>query len=115
MRLFWIPPEARRATAPTCAIRSTSCSRILALESQRHRCLVIGEDLGTVPEACASAAPRGVLSYRLLYFERDGGRRISSRPRDYPRERWSAVSTHDLPTLAGWWSAHDLQTRANSA
>ena len=58
MRLYWIPPGAAPRTAPTCTTRSTTCSAILALESQRHRCMVIGEDLGTVPDELRDAPAR---------------------------------------------------------
>ena len=78
----------------------------------RNRCLVIGEDLGTVPDAVREAlAPLGVLSYRLLLFERerDGGFRA---PAAYPVQALAAASTHDLPTLKGLWIGHDLDLRA---
>jgi (1->4)-alpha-D-glucan 1-alpha-D-glucosylmutase len=88
----------------------------VAIESHRHCCLVIGEDLGTVPEVVrTSLAKAGVLSYRLLYFERDiehdGGGAFRS-PADYPAQAIVAASTHDLPTLAGWWEGKDLALRA---
>lgn len=111
MRLFWIPAEGTGRDGSYVHYPYEELLSILALESERHRCLVIGEDLGTVPDAMREAMRRfGVLSYRLLYFEReaDGGFRA---PADYPREAVVAVSTHDLATLAGWWSAHDLRAR----
>jgi (1->4)-alpha-D-glucan 1-alpha-D-glucosylmutase len=83
----------------------------VAIESHRNRCLVIGEDLGTVPDAVRRAlAAAGVLSYKALYFERaaDGGFRA---PSDFPALALVAVSTHDLPTLAGWWEGRDLALR----
>ncbi len=84
---------------------------ILALESHRNRCVVIGEDLGTVPDEVRAALARaGVLSYRLLWFERDGAGEFKA-PADFPREALVAVSTHDLPTLAGWWRGEDLALR----
>ena len=85
---------------------------ILALESQRARCAVIGEDLGTVPEGFRDELARaGILSYRLLYFERrhDGQ---CSRPQDYPRLALVAAGTHDLPPLPAYWSGADIETRA---
>jgi (1->4)-alpha-D-glucan 1-alpha-D-glucosylmutase len=85
---------------------------ILALESRRNRCLVIGEDLGTVPEDLRAAlAPAGVLSYRLLLFERLPSDEFKP-PAEYPAQAIVAVSTHDLPTLAGWWEGRDLALRA---
>ncbi|MDM0052421.1 malto-oligosyltrehalose synthase [Variovorax sp. J22R115] len=111
MRLFWIPAEGTPRDGAYVHYPLDELFAILALESQRHRCLVIGEDLGTVPETMRETLRRfGVLSYRLLYFERnaDGGFRA---PADYPREAVAAVSTHDLATLAGWWSGRDLYTR----
>jgi (1->4)-alpha-D-glucan 1-alpha-D-glucosylmutase len=84
---------------------------IVALESHRHGCLVIGEDLGTVSdELRAKLAEAEVLSYRLLLFEREGAG--FKPPAAYPRRALVAWSTHDLPTLAGWWQGEDLRTRA---
>ncbi|MDX1655119.1 MAG: malto-oligosyltrehalose synthase, partial [Candidatus Competibacteraceae bacterium] len=57
-----------------------------------------------------TAGPLGVLSYRLLYFERDEQQSFLP-PRDYPREALVAVSTHDLPTLSGWWNGTDIDAR----
>ena len=82
----------------------------LALESVRARCLVVGEDLGTVPEGLRERLAGGrVLSYRVLRFERDGA---EFKPPDaYPALALACVSTHDLPTLAGWWSGEDIAER----
>lgn len=113
MRLFWIPAHGSPRDGAYVLYPVDELFAILALESQRHRCLVIGEDLGTVPDTMRENLHRfGVLSYRLLYFERqhDGSFRA---PQDYPREAVAAVSTHDLPTLAGWWTARDLQVRSD--
>jgi (1->4)-alpha-D-glucan 1-alpha-D-glucosylmutase len=111
MRLFWIPAAGTPRDGSYVGYPVDELMAILALESQRHRCLVIGEDLGTVPDAMRDAMrSRGVQSYRLLFFERepDGAFRA---PASWPREAVVAASTHDLPTLAGWWSAHDLRLR----
>ncbi|MBU2876162.1 4-alpha-glucanotransferase [Aliiglaciecola lipolytica] len=82
---------------------------ILALESQRHQSLVIGEDLGTVPEEIRSKlADNGVYSYRVFFFEqaKDGG---FYSPSDYPVQSMSTLTTHDMPTLSGYWHCHDLE------
>ncbi|MFP5406512.1 MAG: 4-alpha-glucanotransferase, partial [Gammaproteobacteria bacterium] len=81
------------------------------LESRRNRCLVVGEDLGTVPDEIRTAlAQRGILSCRLLYFERDEDGDFKA-PGEYPRDALVAVGTHDLPTLNGWWQGRDLRVR----
>jgi (1->4)-alpha-D-glucan 1-alpha-D-glucosylmutase len=85
---------------------------IVALESRRNNCLVIGEDLGTVPEGLRPRlAEAGVLSYRPFLFERlaDGSFKP---PADYPRHALVAAGTHDLPTLQGLWQGADLDLRA---
>ncbi|MDM0013294.1 malto-oligosyltrehalose synthase [Variovorax sp. J22P168] len=111
MRLFWIPRQGTPRDGSYVDYPVDELFAILALESRRHCCLVIGEDLGTVPDAMRDALRRhGVLSYRLLYFERDAAGAFRA-PADYPREAVVAVSTHDLPTLAGWWTGHDLFVR----
>ena len=110
MRLFWIPQGMTPAAGAYVHYPLADLLGIVALESQRNRCLVIGEDLGTVPDEVRQAlAPAGVLSYRLLYFEREGD--DFKRPEDYPQQALVAVSTHDLPTLAGFWSGEDLRVR----
>ena len=111
MRLFWIPPGQTAKDGTYVHYAADELLAIVALESQREHCLVIGEDLGTVPdEIRAALAARGVLSYRLLYFERDGEGRFHP-PQHYPRDALVAVSTHDLPTLAGWWQGRDIEWR----
>ena len=79
----------------------------LTLESARAACMVVGEDLGTVPwgfrERMAEAR---VLSYQVVWFEREG--RGFRSPQHYPPLGTAVVATHDLPTLAGWWSATDI-------
>jgi (1->4)-alpha-D-glucan 1-alpha-D-glucosylmutase len=88
---------------------------VLAAESVRNRCMVIGEDLGTVPDGLRECLQRAdVLSCRVLYFERDAGGEFKA-AQDYPRDALVAVSNHDLPTFAGWWSGNDLEWRERLA
>ena len=83
----------------------------LALESIRSRCLVIGEDLGTVPDGIREKlAAANVLSYRVLFFERWGD--DFAPPAAYPRKALACASTHDLPTLAGWRRGADIEEKA---
>jgi glycogen operon protein len=79
----------------------------VALQSQRAQCLVVGEDLGTVPEGMSAAlAARNILSYSVLWFERRDGRLRP--PAEWRRLAAACVSTHDLATLAGWWVGADI-------
>jgi len=111
MRLFWIPTGKTPAEGAYIHYALEEMLSIVAVESQRARCLVIGEDLGTVADEVRLALSRfDVLSYRLLYFERqpDGGFKP---PSEYPECALVAISTHDLPPLAGWWSSEDVRQR----
>jgi 4-alpha-glucanotransferase len=78
---------------------------IVSLESQRAQAVIVGEDLGTVEEDTRRAlAARSILSYRLLWFERTA-------PRQYPEQALAAITTHDLPTVAGLWTDSDLEVQ----
>ena len=93
--------QARRRTARTCTIRSTICVGLLALESQRHRCIVIGEDLGTVPDevrATLARARRPVVSRAAVRARRR--RRLQAAATPIRAAALATASTHDLPTLA---------------
>lgn len=111
LRLFWIPMGLSPTAGVYIRYPLEEMIRILALESQRRRCIVIGEDLGTVPEGFRDTmAAAGVLSYRVLYFERwpDG---LFKRPETHPEHSLVTASTHDLPTLTGWWLGRDIDWR----
>jgi len=110
-RSFWIRHGQPAATGAYVRYPFAELVAILALESHRARCVVIGEDLGTVPPGLREAlAAANILSYRLLYFEHRGdGQR--ARPGDYPRLALVAVGTHDLPPLAAYWSGADIGVR----
>ncbi len=112
MRLFWVPGNANAREGAYVRYPFADLLGILALESWRSRCLVIGEDLGTVPdEVRAAMKEMHILSYRLLYFTKDPQDDFKP-PADYPEQSLVAVSTHDLPTLAGYWKGLDLHERA---
>jgi 4-alpha-glucanotransferase len=110
-RLYWIP-DANDATAGAYVQeRSLDFLRILALESVRNRVVVVGEDLGTVEPAIRETLARfGILSYRLFYFEKKENGAFR-RYDEYPAQALVSSTTHDLPTLAGFWTAADLQAR----
>lgn len=109
-RLFWIPHGAPPTEGGYVRYPVDELFGILALESRRHDCLVIGEDLGTLPDGFqARMRDAGVLSYRLLYFAQDESGFLP--PQHYPEPAAVAVSTHDLAPLAGYWTGRDLELR----
>lgn len=109
--LFWIPSRPDHEGGAYVRYPERDLMRLIALESHRNRCAVIGEALGTVPEGFPRALDEaGILSYKVLYFERtpNGG---FAPPSAYPAQSLVAVTTHDLPTLRGWWTGHDQELR----
>jgi glycogen operon protein len=109
-RLFWVPDGASGAEGAYVAYPLHDMLGQLALESVRARCFVVGEDLGTVPEGFRDAMTQAnVLSYRVLWFEREAHGFIPASR--YPARAVACVSTHDLPTLAGWREAADIAER----
>jgi 4-alpha-glucanotransferase len=114
-RLLWIPPGAEAARGAYVNYPARELLAILALESVRRRALIIGEDLGTVPPHIRrDLGQAGVFSYRVFYFERDGQGRFLL-PEAYPARAMAAVTTHDLPTLTGFWQGHDLDLKRRLA
>jgi len=110
-RLYWIPGGNKADRGGYVHYPLEDLLGLLAQESRRNRCMVIGEDLGTVtPELRKALNDAGVLSYRPLFFEKGADGRFSP-PEAYPREALTCVSTHDLPTWRGFWAAHDLTLR----
>jgi 4-alpha-glucanotransferase len=113
-RLFWIPDGMDATQGTYVRDRFQDLVRILALESVRNKVMIIGEDLGTVPDLVRETLGQfGILSYRLFYFEQDKNRRFRL-PQEYPRQSLVSVSTHDLPTLAGFWEYRDIEARRSA-
>ena len=108
LRLWWVPSEAEPKDGGYVYYPMEDMLGILALESQRHKTAIIGEDLGTVPEEVRTTlAENGILSYRVFLFEQadDGG---FFSPAHYPHQSLAALTTHDMPTLRGYWHCEDL-------
>ena len=109
-RLFLIPEGARPAEGAYLSYPLDDLIGHIALESQRAQCMVIGEDLGTVPEGFRDRLTRAnIAGMRVLWFERDGAR--VRPPELYPPMSVACVATHDLATLAGWWRGADIAER----
>ncbi len=106
-RLFVVPDGAKGSQGAFVDQPFEDLIGQLTLESRRAECVVVGEDLGTVPwgfrERMAEAE---VLSYQVLWFEREG--RGFRSPATYPALGTAVVGSHDLATLAGWWIGEDL-------
>ena len=110
-RLLWIPAGAEPAAGTYVYYPARELLAVLALESVRRRLLIIGEDLGTVaPRVRRELGRLGVFSYRVFYFERDAAGNFLA-PEYYPVQAVAAVTTHDLPTLTGFWQGRDLTFR----
>jgi 4-alpha-glucanotransferase len=109
-RLYWIPKGHDAAHGAYVRERAQDLIRILALESVRNQAVVVGEDLGTVePEVRETLSHFGILSYRLLYFERNDAR--FKAPGEYPAQALASTTTHDLATIAGFWMGADIEAR----
>ena len=105
-RLWWIPAGADPSRGAYVRSLTDELLEIVALESHRAGAVVIGEDLGTVPAGVREELRRRrILSTRLALFER-------TKPSRYPRQAFAAVTTHDLPTIAGTWNRGDLADQA---
>ena len=111
MRQYWVPAGLPPTEGAYVCYPFEDLLGILALESQRNRCLIIGEDLGTVPTKVQTALPPlNILSYRLLVLEKEAsGNFIAAQ--NYPAQALAAVTTHDLPTLSGYWEGRDIVQR----
>ena len=109
-RLFWIPDGAPAMAGAYVRYPQEDLLAVLAVESHRARCLVVGEDLGTVPEDFRGRLDAAdILAYRVLWFERDGA--AFRPPSQYSAKAAACISTHDLPTVAGWWNGADIEER----
>ena len=107
-RLWWIPAGSDPSAGAYVRYPTDELLEIVAIESERAGAVVIGEDLGTVPPGVRSELRRRrVLSTRLVLFERRP-------PERYPRQAFAAVTTHDLPTIAGAWTRSDLRDRTRA-
>ncbi len=104
-RLFWIPSGAGASEGTFVRYPASELLDLVALESHRARAFVVGEDLGTVEdEVREELTRRNILSYRLFWFE-------SGPISEYPEQALAAISTHDLPTVAGRWTGKDLEAQ----
>lgn len=111
-RLFWVPGELPASAGAYVQERADELLAVLRCLSREHRCAIVGEDLGTIPpEVRVALAASGFYGYRLLIFEKHGDGRYRA-PGEYPRQTLVSASTHDLPTLDGFWLGRDLEVKS---
>jgi 4-alpha-glucanotransferase len=110
-RLFVVPEGMAASNGTYLDFPVEAMFAVIALQSHRYRCIVVGEDLGTVPEGLRELLGKwGLWSYRVMQFERDWNGRFHPPPH-YDRDALVTFTTHDLPTFVGWWRGHDLEVR----
>ncbi|MFI5959877.1 4-alpha-glucanotransferase [Cryptosporangium sp. NPDC051539] len=122
-RLWWVPVGSSAADGTYVRYDADAFLGVLALEAYRAGALVVGEDLGTVePHVAITLAARNVLGSNVLWFERDdpdpavdAPGELPERPR--PPASWregaaASVTTHDLPTAAGFLTGEHVRVRA---
>ena len=114
-RLYWVPAGRSAVAGAYVRYPFAELLRLVALESQRQRCAVVGEDLGTVPSGFRETLQAAnMLCYRVVMFERrwDGNFRS---PGEYPPLAAASAATHDLATLKGFWLGRDISWRQRLA
>jgi 4-alpha-glucanotransferase len=110
-RLWLVPEGESAANGAYLNYPMVDLMRLLALESVRHNVVVIAEDLGTVPEGFQDMMEQtGIHGMRVMWFERDGQNSFIP-PRAWGSSAVAMTSTHDLPTVAGWWAGRDIEVR----
>jgi 4-alpha-glucanotransferase len=109
-RLFWIPSGFPAGQGAYVLYPMPDLVRVLAEASQHRRALIIGEDLGVVPDGFRPEMDRAnLLGYRIFYFERNDHGFVP--PEHWPRSALACVGSHDTSTLAGWWTGSDIDRR----
>lgn len=113
LRRLWLVPEGESArNGAYLRYPLEDLLRLIALESWRHRSIVIGEDLGTVPPGFRERLDEhGIAGIRVLWFERAGDGKGFKPPHAWDRNAVGTTTTHDLPTVAGWWRGSDITWR----
>lgn len=110
-RLYWVPPGAPADQGAYVRYPVEDLFRLTCLESRRHQCLVIGEDLGTVPEGFRERMDRmDIYAYRVMVFEKNHENRVKS-PAEFDGKALAIFATHDLPSLRGFWNGRDIDAR----
>jgi 4-alpha-glucanotransferase len=109
-RLWWVAAGCSPVEGAYVHYPLEQLLTVLALESARAQCLVIGEDLGVVPDEMRRCMPEyGLYHYKVLLFEKEGGR--FRRPDEFTRRALGTVTTHDMPTLRSYWEGRDIELR----
>jgi len=109
-RLWWVPAGSSPTEGAYVHYPLHSLLTALALESSRSDCMVVGEDLGVVPDEVRHAMPEfGLYHYKVLLFEKQDGR--FRRPDEFMRRALATATTHDMPTLRGFWEGRDIELR----
>jgi 4-alpha-glucanotransferase len=110
--LYWVPESRSPREGAYVSYPIEDLVGILALESHRNRCMVVGEDLGTVPDGFRERmANANILSYRVLFFEQNAKTGAFRKPEAYPKLSVAVASNHDLPTIRAWWEGSDISLR----
>jgi 4-alpha-glucanotransferase len=109
-RLWWVPAGRPPTEGAYVHYPLHQLLAVLCLESARHACVVVGEDLGVVPDEMRRAMPEfGLYHYKVLLFEQDNGRFRA--PGEFVRQALATVTTHDMPTLRSYWEGRDIDLR----
>jgi 4-alpha-glucanotransferase len=111
-RLFVIPHGMKAQDGTYIEMPFEALLAVVAQESVRQRCIVVGEDLGTVPEGFRETIGEwGLWSYLVMMFERHWDNGSFRAPDEYKRNALATFNTHDLPTFAGWTAEHDIRVK----
>jgi 4-alpha-glucanotransferase len=109
-RLWVIPTGFASAQGAYITMPVDDLMRLVTLESQRHKAVILGEDLGTLPHGFGPKLNKaGIAGLRVMWFERDG--QHFTAPQNWTPSAIAMTTTHDLPTVAGWWESRDIALR----